>query len=75
VQGLGHDDRVVGVRGQRALLRQIRDERRLRARGVDVDDVGAGDALAAEAHRVVGVAHLHDVAADGVRIAARKPSM
>ena len=58
LQRLRDDDAVEALIGERAAHAEVRDDRRLRVRRVDVDDVALGDGRAAETERVRVIAHL-----------------
>jgi hypothetical protein len=71
VERLGEDDAVVCVSRQRAGLLEVRDERRARVRGIDVDNDALGHSIGPEPHCVGIVLYLEHRPTDHVAMLAQ----
>src|SRR5712692_4074473 len=64
MEHLRQDDAIVGIGRQRPRFREIRDQGRLRVRGIDIDDRGLRNLTLAEAGAVPLITHFEDRTAD-----------
>jgi len=64
MEHLRQDDAVVGIGRQGPRFREIRDQGRLRVRGIDIDDRGLRNLTFAEAGAVPLITHFEDRTSD-----------
>ena len=64
MEHLRQDDAVVGIGRQGPRFREIRDQGRLRVRGIDIDDRGLRNLTLAEAGAVPLITHFEDRTSD-----------